>query len=215
MNPVNFSIRGARNSRRHRWPVLALSLLALSLVVFAGCGDFFISGNAIASIALSPNNPTIQPAATQQFTATATLGDGTTSDVTSQATWSSSSTNVATINNSGLATAAATGTTTITAASGGVTGTTTLTVSTQTVSSITIAPANPTLFTGQVQQMKATATLSDGTTRDVTTTVTWTSSNANVVSVTNTGLVTAITSGTATITATAGTVTVSTNVTVT
>ena len=48
--------------------------------------------------------------------------------MTSQATWTSSSTSVATINSAGLRSGAAAGTTTITAASAGVTGMTTLTV---------------------------------------------------------------------------------------
>jgi uncharacterized protein YjdB len=211
MNPLKSLVRGARKANVCLWPAVAF----LVLVFVGGCGDFFVSSDAIVSIALAPNNPTIQPSKTQQFTATATLGDGTSKDVTAQSTWSSSNTSVATIDSSGVATAVAIGTTTITAASGGVTGSTTLTVSNQIVTTITIAPANPALFTGQTQQMAAAATLSDGTTRDVTTTVKWTTSNSSVVSITSAGLITGASAGTATVTATLGTVTASTTVTVT
>ena len=82
----------------------------------------------LASIAMTPSNPSLLAGATQQFTATGTYSDGSTQNVTSQATWTSSSTTVATISASGLATAVAAGSTTIRAALAGVTGSTTLTV---------------------------------------------------------------------------------------
>ncbi len=50
-------------------------------------------------------------------------------------------------------------------------------------------------------QLGATANFSGGTTQDVTNSATWTTSNAAVASVTSTGLVTALTNGSATITA--------------
>jgi uncharacterized protein YjdB len=197
--------------RKNLRPLLTLSA---ALLLFAGCSDFFVDSNAVVSIALSPVNPTIQPSKTQQFTATAKLGDGTTQDVTSQSTWTSSSPSVATIDNSGLATAVATGNTTITASNGGVTASTTLTVSNQVISSIAVLPVNATLTVRQTQQFVATATLSDNTTSNVTTSVNWSSSNPAIATVTNTGLVTAISAGNATITATSGTVTGNTTVTV-
>ena len=59
----------------------------------------------LASIVVTPSNPSLLAGATQQFTATGTYSDGSTQNVTSQATWTSSSTTVATISASGLATA--------------------------------------------------------------------------------------------------------------
>ena len=82
----------------------------------------------LTSVAVTPANPTLLVGATRQFTATGTYSDGSTQNVTSQATWTSSSTTVATISSSGLATAVAAGSTTIRAALAGVTGSTTLTV---------------------------------------------------------------------------------------
>jgi uncharacterized protein YjdB len=193
----------------------ACTVLALFLLLIpVGCGDFFVAPGAIVSITISPNNPTIQPGKTQQFTANAILGDSTSKDVTSQTTWTSSNPSVATIDNSGLATAVAVGTTTITATSGGITATTTLTVSNQVITSIAVTPATATLIIGQTQQLTATATLSDNTTSNVTNSVTWSSSNPAVATVTNTGLATAISTGTATITASAGTVTGTSTITV-
>jgi uncharacterized protein YjdB len=60
-------------------------------------------------------------------------------------TWASSTPGTATIDlNTGVATAVANGTTTITASAAGVDGTTTLTV-TQAVASIVVSPTDPTL----------------------------------------------------------------------
>jgi len=66
--------------------------------------------------------------ATQQFTATGTYSDSSTLDLTNQVTFASSSTAVATITAGGLATAVATGSTTISATLGPVSGSTGLSV---------------------------------------------------------------------------------------
>jgi hypothetical protein len=69
---------------------------------------------------------------TEQFTATGTYSDKSTQNLTSQATWASATTSVATISNAagtrGLATGVAAGTSTISATLGSITGSTVLTV---------------------------------------------------------------------------------------
>ena len=55
----------------------------------------------LTSIAVTPANPSILTGASQQFTATGTYSDGSTQNITSQATWTSSNTGVATINAEG------------------------------------------------------------------------------------------------------------------
>ncbi len=81
------------------------------------------------SIAVAPVNPSINTGATQQFTATGNYSDGSTQNMTSQATWTSSNTSVATVNgSSGLATGVSAGTTTITATLSGKSGSTNLAV---------------------------------------------------------------------------------------
>src|SRR5205085_8325178 len=126
-------------------PRIAITLAVLaSLALMLSCGKFFISAHDLASISLSPVNPTITltnssgQASTQQFTATGTFGDLTTKDISSSVNWSSSSQSTATINNTGLATAVALGATTITAASGSMKAATTLTVSTVAAKSVAI-----------------------------------------------------------------------------
>jgi uncharacterized protein YjdB len=174
-------------------------LVALALT---SCGGFFPSSDTIVSITLSPASAQIMPAGTQQYSATGTFGNNTTGDVTSQVTWVSSATNVATISTAGLATAVALGTANITASSGSVTSTASpLTVSNKTITTITVNPQNASISTGQQQQFTATATYSDGSNGDITTSSTWSSSLVSVATISTTGLATAITTGTTTITA--------------
>jgi hypothetical protein len=65
---------------------------------------------------------------TQQFSATGTYSDGTTQNLTSTVTWTSGTPAIASINSAGLASALSAGTSTITAALGGVSSGTSLTV---------------------------------------------------------------------------------------
>jgi len=86
----------------------------------------------LSSISLLPSAPTIAVGTAQQFMATGTYSDQSTKDLTTQVTWSSANTAVATIStlsgSNGLTTALAAGTSTISATLAGVTGRTQLTV---------------------------------------------------------------------------------------
>ena len=83
----------------------------------------------LMSITVTPVDSSILTGALQQFTATGIYSDGSTQNLSSQVTWTSSTTAVATINNtSGLAMGISTGLTTISATLAGVAGSTTLTV---------------------------------------------------------------------------------------
>ena len=94
----------------------------------------------LTSIAVTPVNSTIERGVTQQFTATGTYSDGSTQDLSNQATWTSSNTGVATINTGGLATGVAAGTTTISATLAGVSGNTVLAVQVAPLSITTTSP---------------------------------------------------------------------------
>ncbi len=74
---------------------------------------------------------------------------------------------------------------------------------TVTLSSITVTPASPSVVAGLTLQFTATGNYSDSTTKDLTSTVTWTSSDESkaIISATS-GLATGKAAGTATITAT-------------
>jgi hypothetical protein len=83
-----------------------------------GNGTANFTASTLQSIVVTPATPTIQAGLTQQFIATGTYSDASTHDVTGQVTWSSSNSNVASVNTSGLATAIAGGSTSISASLG-------------------------------------------------------------------------------------------------
>lgn len=97
-----------------------------------GSTPITLQGPVLQSIAVTPANSSISYGSTEQFTATGTYSDGSTQNVTTQATWASSQTAVATISNAsgtqGLATSVAAGPTTISATVGPVSGSTSLLV---------------------------------------------------------------------------------------
>src|SRR5690242_18844324 len=70
-----------------------------------------------------------------------------------------------------------------------------------TVSSVSVA-GSASVALGFAQQFVATANFSDGTKRDVSSSATWTTADANIATVSGAGLVTGKTGGSTTITAT-------------
>jgi uncharacterized protein YjdB len=160
------------------------------------------AGTNLNSITVSPSGATIPVNTSQQFSATGNFSDGSSKDLTSLVSWSSTVTSVATIDANGNASGVASGTTTISATLGSISGSTTLTVSAPTISSIVVTPVGLTLAIGITQQFTATAIFTDGSSQDLTSGVTWTSSQPSVASMDNSGLATTISAGQTTITAT-------------
>jgi len=91
-----------------------------------------------------------------------------------------------------------------------------LTVSaTKTLTAISVSPTPASFAMGATQQFSATATYSDGSTADVSSTAGWTVANANVAGVDSSGLATAIASGSTSVTASLNNVSGNVPVTVT
>jgi hypothetical protein len=93
----------------------------------------FSLSTSIAAVSVSPQNPSLLPNSTQEFSATATLSNGGTQDVTANVVWNSSNTALLTISNlvraQGFASSGATpGTGTVTATLGSLSGSTSVTV---------------------------------------------------------------------------------------
>jgi 6-phosphogluconolactonase (cycloisomerase 2 family)/uncharacterized protein YjdB len=195
---------------------LLLGAILAVLGALTACGDAHLP--LLTSIQVSPPTSTIDIGQTQQFTAAGTFSDGSTKDLTSLVTWSSSSATVAAISSSGLALSRSQGSSIISAtfntADGLVTGATTLNV-VVTLKSLTITPVNSSIANGTSLQLTAAGVFSDGSTHDLTASVTWTSSSAAIATVSSGGVVTAMGVGSATITATQAGVSASTTVTVT
>jgi len=168
----------------------------------------------LASVTVTPPNPSIPAGFVQQFTATGTFTDSTTQDLTTLATWTSSDGSVATVDASGLASGLTAGSSTVTATFGSVSGGTDLAVSAALLQSVTVSPQNVLMTNGTTYQLTATGHYSDASTPDISSVATWTSTDSTIASVDSTGLVTGRKAGTVTITATLNGVSDSTTLTV-
>ncbi|CAM2944368.1 protein with a bacterial immunoglobulin-like domain [Legionella steigerwaltii] len=183
-----------------------------------------ISTATLVSLTVNPPNAQVVQGTTQQFTAMGIFSDASSRDLTSSVTWSSSNNSIATVSNTsgsnGLANGITSGTATITAISGSVSGTAYLNVTNATLVSIAVTPANPSISQGTTKQFIATGAYSDGTMQNITSSVTWSSSNNSIATISNApgsnGLATGVSvSSTAiTITATMGAVSGNTGLTV-
>jgi trimeric autotransporter adhesin len=199
---------------------LLLSAVTI-LAIFSGCGGGGAgTGNSnpvLRSIQVTGPSATLTAGQKQQMTAMGTYSSGGPKDLTSTATWSSSSASVATVAAGGMVAANAPGTCTISAKLGSVTGSANLTVNVVLVS-IAVTPANPAVAPATAQQFIATGTYNDGSTRNVTGSVAWSSSNTAVATISTStptqGLAKALAAGSSTIAATSGTISGSTTLTV-
>lgn len=75
-----------------------------------------------------------------------------------------------------------------------------------TLTSIAVTPGNPTLVNGTTAHLKAMGNYSDNSTQDLTSQVTWLSSDPTKATVDDTGLISAISNGSTTITASLGSI---------
>ena len=181
-----------------------------------GSTGFTVTDATLASISITPANPVRAKGTSQQFTATGTYTDNTTQNLTSTVTWASSKDSIATITNAtGLGSAVDTGDVTVTAISGTVTGSTSFTVTAATLVSISVTPSNPVNAKGTTQQFTATGLYTDGSNQNLSTSVTWSSSDNTIAGMNNVGLCTTLSKGTATITASMGGLDGTANITVT
>lgn len=194
----------------------SVSLVVLfSIVVLAGCGGGGSKSGStnpppptptLSSIAVTGTAANVAVGATLQLKATGTYSDSTTKDLTSSVTWSSSDTTIATVSASGLVTGVKAGPVSIKATSGSVNGSMAVTIDAAPLTSIAVTGSSSSLLLGATLQLKATGTYSDSTTQDLTATVTWSSADTTVATVSNGGLVTGVKAGPVTITAASGAV---------
>ena len=156
----------------------------------------------VASVSVSPSSTSLTVGQTQQLSATAK--DAAANALSGRTvTWATSNSSIATVSSSGLMSAVGAGSATVTATSEGVVGSATITVSaTQApVATVAVSPTSSSLTVGQTQQLGVTT--KDAASNILTgRTVTWTSANSSIATVSSTGLVTAVAEGSATITAT-------------
>lgn len=189
--------------------------LAVILCGTWGCSGFFINPS-LSSIFVSPASSTVAVNNTVQLTATGTYSDGTQKTISGETvSWSSSDNTIATITSpGGLVRGVASGTASITVSAQGITGTATVSVSPQNVTTLSITttqgsttPQNTAVISGVPGTLQFFAYANMSASQDVTTAVTWNSSNTSVATIGSgasgsAGLLSATTAGTTTVTAT-------------
>ncbi|AGK96719.1 Ig-like domain-containing protein [Clostridium pasteurianum] len=154
--------------------------------------------NNPTSLSLSETSDTLPVGGTDTLTALlVTPGNATNSDINNAVKWTSSNINVTTVDSTGKVTAVSAGTATITATLGNKKASCTVTVNTP-VTSVTLNKTTDILTVGSTDTLTATVAPDNATNKAVT----WSSSDTNVATVDNTGKVTAVDAGTATITVT-------------
>ncbi|MFO0600509.1 MAG: Ig-like domain-containing protein [Myxococcaceae bacterium] len=178
------------------------TLVSASSGGVTGSTQLTVVAPVLVSIALTPSTLiTLNKTQTQQVTALGTLSNGQTQDVTSTATWSSTTPAVASVSSAGLVTALAAGNTTITATQAGVSGSVPVTVNRPALQSLAVTPVNPHVQRGSTLAFTATATYVDSTTEDVTSLVTWGTSDASLATISALGVARGLLEGTVTISA--------------
>ena len=214
--------------------VVTVNVSGLATALSAGTAMIRAMGNGVSSAQVTVTvtvppvaSVTVSPSAAQQlnvgdsvtFSAMARTASGAVrNDV--EISWSSSDTDVVTINTSGVATAAGVGTATIRASADGVSSTPVMITVTEppppppVVATVMVTPMEASIEEGGTHQFEAMAVTSDGMAiPDVE--FTWMSSDDNIATVSSMGLATGVSAGEVLITATAGEVSGTTILTVT
>jgi uncharacterized protein YjdB len=167
-----------------------------------------VSTATLATIAVTPTNPTLAKGTRIAFLATGTYTDGTTQDLTAWATWSSSDASVSVSNDAGshgLGIGLVQGSAVVTATYGGKSGSTTVTVTAATLVSLEMTPQAPAIAKGTNVHFTLVGVYTDDSKQDLTSAAVWASSNTQVAAIYNVqswfGVAFGISEGTATITA--------------
>ena len=186
--------------------VLGTSAITASLgAVTFNAGSFAVTAATLVAIHITPAAVSKAMGLTQQYTATGTYTDGSTPNISASVSWNSSDTAKARISTSGLATAVAVGSTSITAVmSGIISNPGNLTVTAAALVSIQVSPANASKAVGLTQQYTAIGTYTDGSTPDISASVSWNSSDTAKATISMSGLATAVAVGSSNITAMMG-----------
>ena len=180
-------------------------VIAASLNGLSNNALLTITNVKTTSLVVGPETASLALGKQQQFTATATFSDMSQQDVTNVTSWSASPAFIT--SGTGLAIGQAPGSSTITGSFGSQSATASLSVDLSNLTSISVSPANSTIAKGTKLQLTAIGSFEDGSTRDVTSLVTWAALDSTVAkfSSSTNGQVTASREGSTTLTATAGT----------
>ena len=176
-----------------RYSSIWIFIAGVGVVASAGCGMQVekVSESeqpAITGISITPQFPSILTKQTAQLKAVASYANGSTTDITSTAGWTSSAPAVATVDGQGLLTCQGAGSSLVSALSGGVTAGTSLTCSTPQITDIYLS-STPTVVRSESPYLyHMMANWSDLSTTDVSANTSWVT-DPSIASISANGLV--------------------------
>ena len=168
----------------------AVTDLAIATTTF---NNAIIKVGTPKSIKATPTTITLNKAATKQITIAGTMKDGTKADVTSACTFSPADSAIATVDASGLITAQAGGTTTITATLGAKKASVKVTVN-PSITSLKASAETVVLESKASQSVKLNVVYDTGKTENVTRKAVWSSQNTSIATV-NSGKIIGVAKG--------------------
>lgn len=160
----------------------------------------------LTDISLSPETIVLSIGSTETILVNGLYSDGSTEDVSAQATWQSNDTEIATVSNEGMVTAISEGLTSISATVSEYSAEM-LVTSENTIQSLMISPNKFTLPLHSTQKFTALAKYSDGSLSNVTASTRWENSDSSVTSISEEGVVYTLSTGSSEITASFDTLT--------
>lgn len=151
----------------------------------SGSSSLQVTAAAVTSVVVRPQSPMLQRGEKVALTALAFFSDGSSRDVTREARWSSSNSDIAVVSLEGEAVGRFPGATVVGAAWQGIFGSTLLTVAGAPPTTLELLPLTPIVPLGATKQLFAVAGFADGSTEDSSEYAVWQSSNPAIVSVSN------------------------------
>ncbi len=131
-----------------------------------------VSTAVLTAIEVTPTSVDVKEGATEALTAKGIYSDGSEQDITDVVGWSGQDTEIATVV-SGDVTGVSMGDTSVVASLNGIDSNTVSIHVSPALVSITVTPANVTIWEGETQQLTALGTFSDGSKTDITAQVLW------------------------------------------
>ncbi|HEV7217890.1 MAG TPA: Ig-like domain-containing protein [Terriglobales bacterium] len=150
-----------------------------------GSTSLTVNAANLMSLSIQPGSVAIAQGTTSKLNAIGLFNDGSTRDVSAQATWSSSNPAAATVQTNGRLQGINPGSTSVTATLGAQSISANVTVTNATVVSISVTPSISSLAPGTQITFVATGQFSDSSAQVISSNVTWASSDTTVATVSN------------------------------
>ncbi|BAJ00830.1 surface protein, putative [Shewanella violacea DSS12] len=176
-----------------------------SYIGFSATATLDVTDASLTSLQVTPANESVPLGTTGQYVATAFYSDGHSSDVTQLATWLAADDSIvniiATGKTGGFAEAIGVGTSQIQASFETQTNTVDVSVTEAILEKFVVSPVTATVAAGLTKDFEASGIFSDGTSKDLTATSDWQSSEASIATLDSMGVATSYIPGEVTVTA--------------